>query len=154
MRLRKVIALFTTCAEVCNDYKWGSYRLWRFRVPHTVCSLRLFLREFVRMLSKGLLIWKNQCRSHHVCVAIIPRNNYRIAELLKRTELHSSFLTLWHKFQQEDKRGIPSRNSSNNDNQAPRVAHTWYRMQGCVIHWGIKTVGREPSWCRLNSEHH
>ncbi len=33
----------------------------------------------------------------------------------------------------------------------PRVAHTWYRKQGCVIHWGIKPVGREPSSCRLNS---
>ncbi len=38
--------------------------------------------------------------------------------------------------------------------QAPRVAHTWYRMQGCVIHRGIKTVGRRPSWCRLNTEFH
>ncbi len=33
------------------------------------------------------------------------------------------------------------------------VAHTCYRMQGCLVHRGIKTVGREPSWCRLNSEH-
>ncbi len=36
----------------------------------------------------------------------------------------------------------------------PRMAHTWYRMQGCAVHRGIKTVGREPSWCRLNSECH
>ncbi len=36
---------------------------------------------------------------------------------------------------------------------APRVTHTWYRMQGCAVHRGIKTVGREPSWCRLNSEY-
>ncbi len=39
------------------------------------------------------------------------------------------------------------------DTTAPRVAHTWYRMHGCVVHRGIKTVGREPSWCRLNSEY-
>ncbi len=37
---------------------------------------------------------------------------------------------------------------------ALRVAHTLYRMQGCVVHRGIKTVGRESSWCRLNSEYH
>ncbi len=30
----------------------------------------------------------------------------------------------------------------------PRVA------QGCVVHRGMKTVGREPSWCWLNSEYH
>ncbi len=28
----------------------------------------------------------------------------------------------------------------------PRVAHTWYRMHGCVVHRGIKTVSREPIW--------
>ncbi len=27
-------------------------------------------------------------------------------------------------------------------------------MQGCAVHRGIKNVGREPSWCRLNSEYH
>ncbi len=27
-------------------------------------------------------------------------------------------------------------------------------LQGCVVHRGIKTVGREPSWCMLNSEYH
>ncbi len=34
--------------------------------------------------------------------------------------------------------------------------HGWHtlRMQGCVIHWGMKTVGWEPSWCRLYSEYH
>ncbi len=37
---------------------------------------------------------------------------------------------------------------------APRVAHTRYRMQGCVVHRGIKNAGREPSWCMLNSECH
>ncbi len=47
------------------------------------------------------------------------------------------------------------RHSRYEDNSVtPRVAHTWYRMQGCVVHRGIKTVGREPSWCRLNSEYH
>ncbi len=39
-------------------------------------------------------------------------------------------------------------------NAAPRAAHTWYRIQGCVIHRGIKAVGREPSWCRVTSEYH
>ncbi len=29
-----------------------------------------------------------------------------------------------------------------------------YRMRECVVHRGIKTVGRELSWCRLNSEYH
>ncbi len=28
---------------------------------------------------------------------------------------------------------------------APRVAHTWYRMWGCVAHRGKKTVSQEPS---------
>ncbi len=37
---------------------------------------------------------------------------------------------------------------------APIVGHTSYRMQECAIHRGIKTVGLEPSWCRLNSEYH
>ncbi len=37
---------------------------------------------------------------------------------------------------------------------APRAAHTCCRMQGCIVHRGIKTVGREPSWCRVNSEYH
>ncbi len=27
-----------------------------------------------------------------------------------------------------------------------RPAHTWYRMQGCVVHRGIKTVGQTPIW--------
>ncbi len=27
-------------------------------------------------------------------------------------------------------------------------------MQGRVVYRCIKTVGREPSWCRLNSEYH
>ncbi len=101
----------------------AGFRLCRFRVLHTVWSLRLFLREFVRILSKGLLIWINQCLNHHVCVAIISRNNYKIAELLKCTALHPSFNASWHKFQQEDKRGIPSRNNSNNDNQQNEQLH-------------------------------
>ncbi len=37
---------------------------------------------------------------------------------------------------------------------AAREARTWYGMQECVIHRGIKTVDREPSWCRLNSDYH
>ncbi len=37
---------------------------------------------------------------------------------------------------------------------APRVTHTRYRMRECVVHRGIKIVGREPSWGRLNSEYH
>ncbi len=28
---------------------------------------------------------------------------------------------------------------------APRVAHTRYRMQACVVHRSIKNVGREPN---------
>ncbi len=42
--------------------------------------------------------------------------------------------------------------TTNNSNSAPRVAHTWYRMQVCVVHRGIKSVGGEPSWCTLNPE--
>ncbi len=45
--------------------------------------------------------------------------------------------------------GLPETSSD-----ALRVAHTWYIVQGCVVHLGIKTVGREPRWWRLNSEHH
>ncbi len=37
--------------------------------------------------------------------------------------------------------------------RSARAAHIWYRMQGRVVHRGIKTVGREPGWCRLNSEY-
>ncbi len=37
--------------------------------------------------------------------------------LNRSIELHPSFLTLRHKLQQEDKRRIPPRNKSNNDNQ-------------------------------------
>ncbi len=33
----------------------------------------------------------------------------------------------------------------NNSTPAPRVAHTWYRMQDSVVHRGIKTAGRELS---------
>ncbi len=36
---------------------------------------------------------------------------------------------------------------------APWLAHTWYRMQACAAHQDIKTVGREQSWCNLNSEY-
>ncbi len=37
---------------------------------------------------------------------------------------------------------------------APRAGHTMYRKQGCVVRRGIKTVDRQPNWCRLNSEYH
>ncbi len=37
---------------------------------------------------------------------------------------------------------------------APWVAHTWYRMHGCVVNQGVKNVGRKSSWCRLNSEYY
>ncbi len=32
---------------------------------------------------------------------------------------------------------------------APRVAHTWYKMQGCAVHRGW-----EIWWCRPNPEYH
>ncbi len=34
--------------------------------------------------------------------------------------------------------------------ETPAVAP---RMQGCVVHRGIKTFGREPSWYRLSMEY-
>ncbi len=37
--------------------------------------------------------------------------------LNRSIELHSSFLALWHKLQQEGKRKIPPRNNSNSYNQ-------------------------------------
>ncbi len=37
---------------------------------------------------------------------------------------------------------------------APRAAHTWYRMQGCIARRGIEIVRRGPSWFRLNMEYH
>ncbi len=36
----------------------------------------------------------------------------------------------------------------------PRTSHTRYRRQGCAVHRGRENVGREPSWCRPNSEYH
>ncbi len=33
--------------------------------------------------------------------------------------------------------------------EAPRVAYIWHRMQGCVVHRGMKTVGRESSGAGL-----
>ncbi len=30
-----------------------------------------------------------------------------------------------------------------------RALHTWYRLQRCVVHRGIKNVVREPSWWPL-----
>ncbi len=36
--------------------------------------------------------------------------------------------------------------------------HGWHTLdiecKGVFVHRGIKTVGREPSWCRPNSEYH
>ncbi len=37
---------------------------------------------------------------------------------------------------------------------APRAPYTWCGMQGWVVRQGIKTVGREPCWCRPNPEYH
>ncbi len=39
-----------------------------------------------------------------------------------------------------------------------QLPHGWHTLdiecKGVFVHRGIKTVGREPSWCRLNSEYH
>ncbi len=35
-----------------------------------------------------------------------------------------------------------------------RVLGAIPKRQGCVVHRGIKPVGREPSWCRFNSKYH
>ncbi len=32
--------------------------------------------------------------------------------------------------------------------QCPWALHVWYRMQGCVVHRGIKKGVQEPSWCK------
>ncbi len=32
--------------------------------------------------------------------------------------------------------------------------NNWCRMHECVVHQGINTVARKPSWCRSNSEYH
>ncbi len=34
------------------------------------------------------------------------------------------------------------------------VAHTWYRIQGRVVNWGIKHICQVSSWCRPNSKYH
>ncbi len=35
-----------------------------------------------------------------------------------------------------------------------RPSRTWGKMQRCALHWDIKNVDREPSWCRPSSEYH